>query len=91
MKALPTCTYDTPDLITSTWVINYRSIDTNTGVLSPSIATNVIVLKLDIVATQLEPNVAIEAANKYVLATIAMVISVIYEAEALMRFIASVS
>jgi hypothetical protein len=51
MKALPTCTYDTPDLITSTWVINYRSIDTNTGVLSPSIATNVIVLKLDIVAT----------------------------------------
>jgi len=34
MRNNPTGTYDPPDLITSTWVINFLFIDANTLVLS---------------------------------------------------------
>jgi len=52
----PTCTYNPPDRITSAWVIDYWMIDANTRVLSPTIVTNVSVLKPNIVTTELEPN-----------------------------------
>ena len=81
----------TPDLITSAWVINFWLIDANTHVLSLLLNTSVGALKPNIVAAQLETNVAIEAANKYLTTTVAMVVVDPYEAKALMRFNATVS
>ena len=52
--------------------------------------TSVDTLKANIVTTQLEANEAIKAANKCVLAAIDMVVMNPYEAEALMRFNATV-
>ena len=52
--------------------------------------TSVNTLEPNIVTTQLEANAAIHAANKYLSATIAMVVMDPYEAEALMRFNATV-
>jgi hypothetical protein len=52
--------------------------------------TSVNTLKPNIVTTQLEADVAIKAANKYLSATTAMVVMDPYEAEALMRFNARV-
>ena len=48
-------------------------------------------LKPNIVTTQLEANAVIEAANKYVSATIAMAVLEPYELEALMHFSVSLS
>ena len=64
MKSTQTGTYEPPDIITSTWVINYLLIDTNTHVLSPLMNTSVKTLKPNIVTTQLEANAAMKAANK---------------------------
>jgi len=61
MRTTPTCTYDPADLIASTWVIISWLIDAKTLVLSPTIATNVNVIKPSIATTELEPNVAIQA------------------------------
>ena len=52
--------------------------------------TSVNTLKLNIVTNQLEANKAIEAANKYLSAATAIVVMDPYEAEALMRFNATV-
>ena len=52
--------------------------------------TSVSIIKPDIFSTQLEANAAIEAANKYLPATLPMVVMDPYEAEALMRFNATV-
>jgi hypothetical protein len=90
MKTTPTCTYEPPDIITSAWVIKFWLIDANTYVLSPLTNTSVNTLKPNIIATQLEANEAIKAANKYVSAATAMVSVHYYEAKALMRFNATV-
>jgi len=86
MRTTPTCTYESPDIITSAWVINFLLIDANTHVLSPLTSTSVNTLKPNIVTAQLEANEAIKAANKYVSTTTIMVVMGPYEAKALMRF-----
>ena len=86
MRTTPTCTYGPPDLITPAWVINYQFIYANTHVLSPLMNTSVGTLKPNIATVQLEANSAIEAANKYLLATTGMVVIDIYQAKALMHF-----
>ena len=87
MRTTPTCTYKHPDIITSAWVINFWLIDATKLALSPLMNnTSVNTLKPNILASQLEANTTIEAANKYFSATIVMVVMDPYEAEALMRF-----
>ena len=54
MRTPPKGTYDSPYLILSAWVINYWLIDANTHVLSPSMPTNVVILKPDIVTTNMQ-------------------------------------
>ena len=90
IRTTPTGAYEPPDIITSAWVINDWLIDANTRVLSPLMNTSVNTLKPNIVTTQLEGNEAIKALNKYLLAATAMVVMDPYEAEALMRFNATV-
>ena len=53
--------------------------------------TSVITLKPNIVTTQLEANASIEVAHNYLSATTAMVAMDPYEAEAFMRFNATVA
>ena len=65
-------------------------IDANTPVLSPLTITSVNILKPDIVTTQLEANEAIKAANTYLSVATTMVVMDPYEAEALIRFNATV-
>jgi choline kinase len=65
-------------------------IDANTPIVSPLISIDVGVLKSNIVTTNLETNAAIEAIDKYVLATKNMVIMEPYETEPNMRFTASI-
>jgi len=84
MRTTPTCTYDTFDLITFAYVIDYWLIDANTFVLFPRIATNVSVLKPYTVITELEPNVAIQVAYTYVSSIVAMLIMNPYETTTLM-------
>jgi len=93
MRTTPTSTYDPSDLITSAWVItNNGLIDINTHVLSPLMNTSVGALKPNIVTTQLEANATIEAANKYCnQQMLYMVVMDLDEAEALMRFNATMS
>jgi hypothetical protein len=55
-------------------------------VLSPLMNTSVSTLKPNIVTSRLETYVVIEAANKYLSTTSAMVVMDPYEAEAHMRF-----
>ena len=86
MRTSPRGTYEPSDIITSAWVINYWLIDANTRVVSPLMNTSVSNRKPNIVTTQLEANTTIKAANKYLSATVAMVVMDPYEAEALMRF-----
>jgi hypothetical protein len=90
MRTTPTCTYEPPDLATSAWVINYWLIDANTHVLSALMNTSVSTLKPNIVTTHLEANTTIETANTYLSAVAAMVVMDPCEAEALMRFNATV-
>ena len=80
MRTTPTGTYDPPDIITSAWGINYWLIDANTHVLSPLMKTSVITRMPSIVTIQLEANAAIQAENKYLSATIAIVVMYPYEA-----------
>jgi hypothetical protein len=91
MRTTPSGNYDPPDLIASTWVINFWLIDANTPVLSPMTSTNIRALKPNVITTQLESNATIEAANKYLSTTATIVIMDPYKAEALMRFTADVS
>ena len=93
MRTTPRGSYNSHDLITSALIIKFWFIDANTLVLAPLIITNASVLKPNLVTVELEPNEAIKAAHTYLLARDAMVIIVLmsYEAEALMRFTASVS
>jgi hypothetical protein len=79
-----------PPDITHAWAINYWLIDANTLALSPLMNISVNTLKPNIVNTQLEANAAIKAANIYLSASTAMVVMDPYEAEALMRFNATV-
>ena len=89
MRNSSTCTYD-PDITRSAWVINNWLIDAITHVLSPLMNTSVNTLKPNIITTQLEANEAIKAANKYLSVATAMVVMDPYEAEALMRFNATI-
>jgi hypothetical protein len=66
-------------------------IDANTPVLSPLLTTNANTLKPNIVRIESKPEAAIETADKNLSTTIALVIVNPYEAEALMRFTATVS
>jgi len=66
-------------------------IGANTPILSPLLPTNVIKSKPNIVTTELTPHAVIEAANKHLPATIALLIMNPYEAEGLMRFTTTVS
>ena len=86
----PIGTYEPPDLITSAWAINCWLIYANTHALSPLMNTSVSTFKPSIVTTKLETNANIEAANKHLSATSAMVVIDPYEAQALMRFNATV-
>jgi hypothetical protein len=90
MMTTSTSTYEPPDIIIFAWAINYWLIDANTHVFLPLMNTIVSTLKPDIVTTHLEANAAIEAANKYLLTAIVMVVMDSYEAEALMRFNATI-
>ena len=91
MRTSPTFTYGPPDLIPSTWSINFWLIDSNTQVLSPLLTNNVSNLKPNIVKIESEPEVAIETAHENLSTKIALVIMNPYETEALMRVTALVS
>ena len=91
IRTLPIGAYDQPDLIPSTWSINFQLIDAATPVLSPLLTINVSKLKPSLVKAELEPKVAIETIDKNLSTTINLVIMNPYKAEALMRFTASVS
>ena len=90
MRTTPTCTCEPFDIITFAWVINCWLKDAITHVLSPLMNARVNTLKPNITTTQLETNTSIEAANKYLSEATAMVVMDTYEAEALMRFNATV-
>ena len=83
IRTRSSCTYNPLDRITSAWVTNCWLIGASTHVLSPSIATNVSVIKPNIVTTELEPSVAIQATYTYLSEASAMEIMDPYEAEAL--------
>ena len=91
MRTSPTGTYDPPDLIPSTWPINFWLIDANTLVFSPLLSTNVNKLKPNIVKVESEPEVAIETLDENLSTPSALVSMNSYEAKALMRFTASMS
>ena len=90
MRTTPKGTYEPPDIIAFAWVIKYQVIDANTPSLSPLMNISVSTLKPIIATPQLEANAAIEAANTYLPAANAMVVMGPYEANALMRFSATV-
>ena len=89
MRTSPTCTYDPPDLNISAWITNFWLIDANTRVFSPQLTSNIGVIKPNSNIAILETNVTIEAEDKKLSASIALVIMDPYEPQALMRFIAS--
>jgi hypothetical protein len=89
MIITPLRNYDPLDLIPSAWPINFWLIDANTLVISPLLTTTVSNSKPTIVTTKLKPEAAIEATDKYLLVSYALAIINLYEAEALMRFIAT--
>ena len=90
MRTTSTCTYNLPDLITSPWVINDWLINANTLVLSPLMNTSVGALQPIIALAELENDAAIEAADNFFSAAVAMVVIDPYEAATLMRFNATV-
>ena len=65
LRTTPSCTHAPRDIITYTWVNNLLLIDAKMHVLSPTIATNVNVLKPSSVTSELEPNIVIQAAHEY--------------------------
>ncbi len=71
--------------------VNFWLIDASTPVLSPLLTTNVINLKPNIVETESKSEATIETANESLPTTAALVIMNPYEAEALVKFTASVS
>jgi hypothetical protein len=66
-------------------------MDANTPVLSPLLTTNKRNVKPSIVITELKPEAAVEALDKYLSTTFALLIMNSYEAEALMKSNATVS
>ena len=90
MRTISTGSYHPLDLITFAWVVNFALIDTNIHMLAPSLTTDGSVLKPILVTVELEPNKAIKAAHIFFSNT-AMVSMDSYEAEAVMRFTASMS
>ena len=91
MRTTPTSTYDPYDLIATAWPINFWLIGANTLSLSLLLTTNASNLKPTIITTKLKPEAAIEEANKYLSASATLVIMHPCEAEALMRFIATMA
>ena len=73
MISSPISIDDPSDLIPSIWDINFFSIDSNTRVLSPLLIVDVGILKPSIANAELKTNGAIEATDKYLLTTFAMV------------------
>jgi hypothetical protein len=91
MRTSPIATYVPSDLLPSIWPMNSRLIDANTPVLSPLLTTNVSNLKPKIVKIEVEPETIVEIVDENLSSATALVIMNPYEAEAFMRFIASVS
>jgi hypothetical protein len=91
MRTSPTCTYDPLYLIPSTWPINFWLIDANTPILSPLVTTNVSNLTPNIVRVESKPASTLETTYENIATTIALVIMIPYEAEALMGFVEFVS
>ena len=91
MRTSPTGTYVPSDLLPSILPVNFWLIDASTPVLSPLLTTNVNNLKPSIVVTESKFEAAIETIDENLPTTTALVIRNPYEAEALMRFTASVS
>jgi hypothetical protein len=91
MRTSPTGTYVPSDLLPSIWPVNFWLIDATTLVLSPLLTTNVNNLKPSIVETESKFEATIEIANESLPTAAPLVIMNPYEAEALMRFTASVS
>jgi hypothetical protein len=91
-RTSPTGTYVPSDLLPSIWhVINFWLIDASTPVLSPLLTTNVSNLKPSIVKIEQELEATIETADENLSTAAFLVIMDPYEAEALMKFPASVS
>ncbi len=90
MRTTPTGTYDPPDLIPTVWPIIFGLIDASTPVLSPLLNTYASNLKPKVVTNELNPQVAIKVEDES-LPTTALVIMDPYQAEALMRFSATLS
>jgi hypothetical protein len=91
MRTSPTCTYVLSDILLSIWPVNFWLIDATTPVLSPLLTTIVNNLKPSIVETESKIEANIETANESLPTAAPLVIMNPYEAEALMRFTASVS
>jgi hypothetical protein len=91
MRTSPTGTYVPSDLLPSFWPVNFWLVDANTPVLSPLLTINVNNLKPSIVETESKFEAAIETSDESLPTAAALAIMNPYEAEALMRFIASVS
>ena len=64
MRTSPTCTYDPPDILPSTWPINFWLIDENTPILSPLLITNVSNLKPNIARIESKHEEAIETIDE---------------------------
>ncbi len=91
MRTTTTSAQDPRNLISIAWLINVWLIDANTQILSPLLTTHDTNLEPNDATTQWKSETTIEATNEYLSAATAMVIMYPYQAEALMRFIASVS
>ena len=91
MRTSPTGTYVPSDLLLSIWPINFWLIDANSPVLSPLLATNVSNLKPNIVKIESKSEATTQIVDENLSTATALLIINPYEAEALMRFTASVS
>ena len=89
MRTIPIGIYATSDVIPTDWPNNVWLIDANTPGLLPLLTTDVSNLKPTIVTTELKSEAAIEAADKSVSSEVALVIMNPYEAEAIIRFTAT--
>ena len=97
IRPTTTGTYDPPNFIKSIWIINYRVIDVDTPILTqtpalvPSTTTPVVPIIIDVPIDNsidnMESEVAIEANDKYVSATHALVVMNPLENHSLMRFV----
>jgi hypothetical protein len=101
MRPTTTGIYDPPDFIKSIWVINYWVIDVDTPIMATTpaivvegdLTTHPIIYDLptDTHTNGMEPEAAIDAADKYVSATVVLVVMNPLENHSLMRFTAVVS